>query len=394
MKVVVLSEVQWRYVRTRKQQILGRFPPDWPILFLQAYVRGRPNDWLPRRDGRVTRVTVPSFKNVPNRWLRRLLDLGPVRALVNVVLWAWVGVVRAATGFGGAGVALYVSNIFYGRLLAWLPRRVAVYDCNDNHLAFPGTPPWARGYLERVVRGVDAVVVSSALLREEIEPLAPRRIVEIGNGVDFALFDAAWRAPRRPPEIAGLARPRIGYAGALAEWIDLDLLAHVAAAVPGGTLVLVGPAVGPAVRPAERFAALANVRWLGPVPHEDLPHFVAEMDVCLIPFRVTPLTRGVNPNKLWEYLALGKPVVSTDFSPFVHAWSEFVRVAATPDEFVRAVERALREPHDPEARRDCARRHGWDESAARMVQLFSDLAAGRQRAAGGGPRRGPEAARL
>ena len=207
MKVVVCAEVQWQYVRTRKQQILSRFPPDWPILFLQTYVRGRPNAWRPRRDGNVTYVTVPVLKNVPDPGLRRLLGLGLVRAFLNAMLAFWVGAVRAATGFGGRRVILLVSNLYYGRILRWLPRRVAVYDCNDNHLAFPGTPRWARGYFERVVRQVDAIVVSQPLLRDEIEPLRRDGIVEIGNGVDFALFDAAWRQPLCPPEIARLPRP-------------------------------------------------------------------------------------------------------------------------------------------------------------------------------------------
>lgn len=373
MRVVVCSEVQWRYVRTRKQQIVSRFPADWPVLFLQAYVRGRPNAWRPQRDGNVVFVTVPTFKSIPNPFLRRLLDLGLVRGIANAVLHLWIWTVRRVTGFGSGDEVLYVSNIFYGRILAGMRRRAAIYDCNDNHLAFPNTPVWARGYLERVVRQVDAVVVSSPYLRQEIETAAPQRIVEIGNGVDFELFDAAWRAPRRPEEIVGLPRPRIGYAGALAEWIDLELLAATAAAFPQGTLVLLGPAVGAAVRPREFFAALPNVCWLGSKPHEDLPHYVAEMDVCLIPFRRTPLTFGVNPNKLYEYMALGKPVVSTDFSPFLRQFSAWLQVAPSPEAFVHAVGRALESPGDSEARRQCAREHSWTASAVHMTDLLREL---------------------
>ena len=375
-QVVVCSEVQWHYVRTRKQQLVRRFPADWPILFLQSYVRGRSNAWRPQRDGNVTFVTVPVFKSVPNPLLRRLLDFGLVRGLINLALAVWVWAVRATTGFGGRDTVLLVSNIFYGRILGAMQRRVAIYDCNDNHLAFPGTPVWARGYLQRLVRGVDAVVVSSNILREEIDPLRPRRVVEIGNGVDFELFDAAFRTPRRVEDMASLPRPCIGYAGALAEWIDLELLAATAGAIPNGTLVLVGPAVGPAVRPADLAAATPNLVWLGAKPHEDLPHYLAAMDVCLIPFRSTALTRGVNPNKLWEYLAMGKPVVSTDFSPFVHEYAAVVRVGPTPEAFIAEVRAVLAAPAsaaDIEQRRDVARRHGWDESASRMVSLIREL---------------------
>jgi teichuronic acid biosynthesis glycosyltransferase TuaH len=382
MRVVVCSEVQWRYVRTRKQQILGRFPAGWPILFLQAYVRGRRNDWRPQREGRVTFVTVPAFKSIPNPFLRRLLDRGVVRAAGNAVLAVWVLLLRWMTGFAGGDTVLYVSNIYFGRVLGGMRRRAAVYDCNDNHLAFPGTPPWARGYLERVVRGVDAVVISSAVLREEIEPLRPRRIVEIGNGVDFEIFDAAYRAPRLPDEITALPAPRIGYAGALAEWIDLELLAATARSFPDASVVLVGPAVGPGIDPRAFFESLPNVHWLGAKPHEALPHYVLACDVCLIPFRSTALTRGVNPNKLWEYLALGKPVVATDFSPFIHEFGAVVRVGATPPAFVAEVRDALAGAAAPDpaavaARRELARAHGWDRAAAAMVQLCENLARGR-----------------
>jgi glycosyltransferase involved in cell wall biosynthesis len=379
MKVVVCAEVQWHYVRTRKQQILSRFPPDWPILFLQAYVRGRPSAWLPRRDGNIRYVTVPVFKNLPSSPLRRILDRGWVRALLNIVLLKWVWLVRLMTGFARSDVVLYVSNIYYGRMLRWLPRRAALYDCNDNHLAFPGTPAWAQGYFERVVRGVDAVVVSQRLLREAIEPLRRDDIVEIGNGVDFALFDAAWRRPSRPAEVCGLATPRIGYAGALAEWIDFELIARVAREFPSASVVLVGPAVGGAVDPNVSFQDHENVHWLGSKPHSELPHYVLEMDVCLIPFRLTPLTRAVNPNKLYEYLALGKPVVSTDFSPFIHGYAPHVQVGRTPEESVAAIRSFLETPGEPGPRRDLARRNSWDHVAGRMQTLLQELASGTAR---------------
>jgi glycosyltransferase involved in cell wall biosynthesis len=112
----------------------------------------------------------------------------------------------------------------------------------------------------------------------------------------------------------------------------------------------------------------------GAPTQEDLPHWVAEMDVCLIPFRSTPLTRGVNPNKLHEYFALGKPVVATDFSPFMQAFVPLAWVASTPEKFVQAVRAALAAPGDAQARRDSARHNGWDTSAARMVGLFEELA--------------------
>lgn len=373
MKVVVCTEVQWQFLTTRKRQFLMRFPADWSILYLQPYVRGRRNAWWPQRDGNLLFVTVPSIKHIPNRFLRWLQDQGAVRALLNMVLWCWVMVLRLATGFAGRDVVLYVSNIYYGRILPFLPRRGALYDCNDNHLEFPGTSPWARGYLERVTRQVDRVVISAPLLRELITPLRQSGIVEIANGVDWPLFDAAWQAPRAPLDISGLKRPRIGYAGALAPWIDFELLAQVARNFPEASLVLIGPPVAGETDPGRHFKGLDNVHLLGSRPHEDLPQYLLEMDVALIPFRVNALTRGVNPNKLHEYMAVGLPVVSTDFSPFMHDYVPHASVADDTAGFIDAIHRWLAHPGDAQARRQIAQSHGWDPEAVRMVALVREL---------------------
>jgi glycosyltransferase involved in cell wall biosynthesis len=374
--------VQWQFLTMRKRHFLERFPAHWSILYLQPYVRGRPNTWWPRRDGNLLYVTVPSIKHIPNPLLRWLQDQAPVRALLNLLLWCWVMVLRVATGFAGSDAVLYVSNIYYGRILPWLPRRAAFYDCNDNHLAFPATPAWARGYFERVTRTVDKVVISAPLLREIIEPLRGDGMVEIANGVDWQLFDAAWQQPQPPAVMTALPRPRIGYAGALAPWIDFDLLAAVAGALPDASLVLIGPPVGGENDPARWFTGLDNVHILGSRPHVDLPQYLMQMDVTLIPFRLNALTRGVNPNKLHEYMAVGCPVVSTDFSPFIHDYEPHVRIGADADAFVMAIQSWLQAPGDPGPRRAVARAHGWDAEADKMIALVEELGRPRRRAAG------------
>jgi glycosyltransferase involved in cell wall biosynthesis len=219
------------------------------------------------------------------------------------------------------------------------------------------------------------VVVTAPILREIIEPVRRDGIVEIGNGVDFELFDAAYRAPESIAALDALPRPRIGYAGVIAPWIDLELLSGIARAMPEAAVVLIGPAHA-GVDPGAAFAACPNVHLVGEVPHERLPHYVAGLDVTLIPFRSTPLTRGVNPNKLYEYMALGKPVVCTDFSPFMRAFAPLVRVAGSADAFVQAIRDCLSAPPPRAALREVARRNSWERAAGRMAALIESLAAG------------------
>jgi glycosyltransferase involved in cell wall biosynthesis len=175
-----------------------------------------------------------------------------------------------------------------------------------------------------------------------------------------------------------LPGPRIGYAGALAPWIDFDILAEVARRLPRATLVLIGPSVAGEDDPGRWFAGLDNVHLLGSRPHDVLPQYLMQMDVTLIPFRLTPLTRGVNPNKLHEYMAAGRPVVSTDFSPFIHDYQPHVRIASDAAGFVAAIDAFLAQPGPPEPRRAVARAHDWDAEARRMVALVEELAAARR----------------
>ena len=101
MKIVCFSEIQWRYVRTRKQQVLSRFPADWEILFLSSVVRGKPNNYLPQRDGRIIHVCVPIFKNFPPGPVRTFFSLPPVRFIWNVAIYCWLNLIFLMTGFHG-----------------------------------------------------------------------------------------------------------------------------------------------------------------------------------------------------------------------------------------------------------------------------------------------------
>jgi glycosyltransferase involved in cell wall biosynthesis len=196
--------------------------------------------------------------------------------------------------------------------------------------------------------------------------------------VEFARF----AAPRpEPPALAALPRPRIGYLGLLSHFLDFEVLEALRRARRGGTLVLIGPG-DPATEAAVRaLAGRGGVAWLGPRPYEEVPAWLQGLDVGVIPFRAAdPHVRGINPNKVYQYLAAGLPVVTTpllDLPPAPPA----LQFAAGVAEWERAVARALEAPRDPERSRALARPHDWDALAARMVEeierRLADPAGGR-----------------
>jgi glycosyltransferase involved in cell wall biosynthesis len=164
---------------------------------------------------------------------------------------------------------------------------------------------------------------------------------------------------------------RVGYLGAVAPWFDFDLVAEAARARPAWRFTIVGPVLPGAGPEVARLAALENVEFRPAVPHEAVPGLLREFAVGMIPFRRTRLTAGVNPNKLYEYLAAGLPTVSTPFSRDVVADEYTVALADDAASFVRACE-AFLSRRAPAASREAMERraveiasaHDWEQIAA------------------------------
>lgn len=372
LRIVCFSEIQWRYVRTRKQQIITRFPKEWRVLFLSSVVKGRRNNLIPERDGNVTHVCIPVFKNVPQRSLKTLFSIPPVRFLWNAMILAWVSLVMLLTGFGGGDRVFYVSNIYYGAVLPFLKRALMFYDCNDDHLAFPDTPSWAGSYYRKVALSADFVVAVSSGLAERLRELGARDIHRIGNGVDYELFRSA-AGEGEPGELRALPRPLIGYSGVVAPWFDFDLVGLTASSFPRASIVLLGP-VFEAVRArlGELTGAHPNIHHLGVKPYEQLGRYLAAMDVCIIPLRRNELMRLADPNKLYEYAAAGRPIVTPAHSPDLESLRGFVHLAETDQEFIEGIRLALSEGKDAERLLAFARSSSWRARADALAALITD----------------------
>jgi len=171
-----------------------------------------------------------------------------------------------------------------------------------------------------------------------------------------------------PDEIASLPRPVVGYVGAVSSWLDQELLAAVARAHRDWTVILIGP-VDTGV---ELLKSLPNVYFLGQKEYSLLPAYVKGFDVTVIPFKINDLTRGVNPVKLYEYLAAGRPVVSTAL-PEVLPFRPVVSTSLNPVEFVKMVEDELAGDCSEKAasRVQLARRHSWQARAVAVSEAIT-----------------------
>lgn len=372
MKIVCFSEIQWQYVRTRKQQILSRFPDDWDILFLSTVVAGKKNNFLPRREGRVTHLCVPVMKNFPQRFIRFLFSLPPVRFIWNIFVFLWVRMVMITTGFGSAHCVFYVSNIYYACVLPWLRRSLMVYDCNDYPMGFPGTPGWAENYFRKLAMDADVVVAVSRGLVGKLEGMGVEEVHYIPNGVDYSLFrKAAEEGP--PPEMRGLPSPILGYAGSIADWFDIELVSRISDEFQKGCVVLIGPVFESRRGELKRLTEKRdNVYYLGPKSYQKLGAYLNAFDVSLIPLEVTELRKMADPNKLYEYSSVEKPIVTMLFSEDMKQYQDFIYLARDRDQFIEGIRSALRDGTDRDKMREFAQKSSWQRRADEMVNLIEE----------------------
>jgi len=374
MDLLVLSEVRWGYFRTRKQFLLSRFPERWRVFFAQPPAFGADDPWTPCREGRVTYFTVPFLKPGTSSGAYNAVVASPAgRSVVEWCAERWLRSRVRALGIEPHPVVM-VSNIYCPGALRRLAPRLTVYDFNDHPLQFSASPPWAPPYWKATLPQADLVFAVSEHYRRMLAAETNRPVVLLGNGVEFEHF----AAPRPVPgDLAGLPRPLIGYVGLLSHFLDFDTLEALRAARRGGTLVLIGPGSPATERAIAALAGREGVAVLGPRPYADIPDYMGALDVGVIPFSAqNPYVQGINPNKVYQYLAAGTPVVTT---PLLDLEARFplLEYAATPAAMADAVGRVLEaRPARAEARA-LARGHDWGALAERMVSEIESRLGGR-----------------
>ncbi len=235
----------------------------------------------------------------------------------------------------------WVFNPAAGVIAGALNEDLLIYYCVDEYTAFTGVATQSILDLEaQILRRADLVVVSADRLYKSKSHANPRTVI-VRHGVDYDHFRKALDPETEvPAEIRNLPRPIIGYFGLMAEdWIDIDLMEHVARHFSGGSMVLLGKVT----TDVSRLSALPNVHLLGRKEFSTLPAYSKGFDVAILPFPISEVTLNANPLKVREYLAAGLPVVSTKI-PEVEVLGNLCRIAENKEDFVREIEAALEAP--------------------------------------------------
>jgi UDP-galactopyranose mutase len=320
--VVCFSHLRWDLVFQRPQHLLTRCAAGARVFYVEEPVwdDGPARLRVETREGGVRVVTPHLPVGGGDEEVRALVDrLFREQEIGACVLWYYTPM---ALGYSGH-----------------LEGRATVYDCMDELSAFRGAPPEMLEREEELLRRADLVFTGGPSLHEAKRGRHPS-VHLFASSIDAAHFAQARGALPDPADQAGIAHPRIGFYGVLDERLDTELLRDAALLRPEWQWVLIGPVVKIG---HDELPRLPNVHYLGARSYQELPRYLAGWDVAVLPFARNESTRFISPTKTPEYLAAGKPVVSTPIRDVVHPYGDagLVAIAGSPGEFVAAVEAAL-----------------------------------------------------
>ena len=376
--IVCIGCVEWLVIHSVAEYTMLGFAQSNRVLFVEPFgswiTLARMARW--QRRSRASRQRLEQVGE--NLWVYRPPPVG----FPGVSRWRWPAVlnglilavllrrVTRRLGFQQPLLWTYLYNT--AALLRSFPARLRIYECGDHDEAF------ARDERQRrLVRQHEAKVCRAADLVFAVteELAAPRRAynrntyaVNCAAALDF--FGRALNPQTSVPEdIDALPRPVLGYLGGVDPWrIDVELLLYIARRHPEWSVALVGY-VWFGFDP-QQLAVCPNIHVLGPKNYDDFPRYLKGMDVCIMPFPLNDITRNGDALKLYEYLAGGRPVVSTSV-PAARRLASVVRIADTPEAFVAAIEAALADPPEAVAERlDAVRPHSWDARNREKAQLI------------------------
>ncbi|WP_460951299.1 glycosyltransferase [Pseudomonas marginalis] len=261
-----------------------------------------------------------------------------------------------------------VQHAYWFPVARCIPNSTLVYDCMDHHEGFGNVAQELLDLEKTLMRRADLLVSTSTWI-ENHGKRENKNVTVIRNAAEYSAFCTP------PDHIYRDAQSRkiIGYYGAIAEWFDLELVKQVAEAFPHCLVLLIGCDT---VNAKKYFKGCPNVLLPGEVLYTSLPYYLHAMDVCLLPFKVIPLTLATNPVKAYEYLSAGKPVVSVKLPELDH-FDGLVRTAENPTDFVTAIRDALKQPaeHDSarQSRQQFAQNQTWTHRAVALREAIDNL---------------------
>ncbi len=370
--VIALVPDKWNGIWMPRHHVVGRLARHFEVVWVEPAAGWR-QYWFP---GSAKEKTIQSIQPEvfgvtlfdPGRWLPELYR--------PKMLADWIRSRRVARARrilekrGCDRIVLYLWRPEFAFALDAIQADLTCYHIDDEYSFSVNDQPNDPNEVA-LIESVDLVVIHSRKLLEKKGGINPNTM-HVPNGVDFAAYQSP--APE-PEDMASIPRPRMGYVGVVKSQLDLGLLLQLSVEKPEWSFVLVGPIgyLGNKANILDLLAERPNVHILGNRQLHELPAYMQAMDVCMMCYDVCDYTNNIYPLKLNEYLATGRPVVSSPIDSVLEL-DHVVRIAESPQQWVIALEEAMQEdrnrPVDIESRQQQASLHDWDALVQKIADKF------------------------
>ena len=365
MDLLVFSHLRWDFVYQRPQHLLSRFATAQRVFFWEEPEfrdNAIPSLKISPREDFLTVVVpeLPTGGSEQQTWALQQELLAGFRedqAIEDYICWYYTPMARNFT-----------RN---------LKPAAVVYDCMDELSAFRGAPPGLTRAEEELFSLADLVFTGGQSLYESKRSRHPS-VHLFPSSIDAKHFAKARQAQDDPVDQSSIPHPRLGYCGVIDERMDLELLAAMADSRPDWQFIMVGPVVK--ITDAD-LPERANIHYLGSKQYSDLPNYLSGWEVALLPFARNESTRFISPTKTPEYLAAGRPVISTAITDVVRPYGDLglVSICNTAAQFIDAVEQSLFRDLSKEEERlrqvdAFLARSSWDRTFSDMRRLIMKVA--------------------
>ena len=359
MDLICFSHLRWNFVYQRPQHLMTRFARQTRVFLIEEPIfNPEPSHLELDRKGNLT-VIVPfiqhglSEDDVIIQQVRLLKELFVEENITDYFFWYYTP------------MALAVGNYFSPKLI--------IYDCMDELSLFKFAPTVLTEREKELFEKADLVFTGGHNLYNA-KKNSHHNIYPFPSSIDKEHFVQARNITVDPEDQAPIPHPRFGFYGVIDERFDIDLIREVAERKPDWHFVILGPVVkiDPEILPK-----MDNIHYLGGRNYDELPKYLAGWDVAIIPFLRNDSTKYISPTKTPEYLAGGKPVISTSIIDVVTPYgvNNLVHIADTADEFIAAAEIELnRKDRDTwlENIDKFLSQNSWDKTWARMMEHITD----------------------
>jgi len=357
--LVCFSHLRWGFVFQRPQHLLTRFAKHQRVFFFEEPVFTDGEERLHVEHVNNVHVLTPHIKGglkeeeVHNRQ-RVMVNKAMEKMKINRY-FAWYYTPMALP------------------FTAHLTPELVIYDCMDELSAFKFAPPELTSREKELFKRAD-VVFTGGMSIYESKKNHHHNIYPFPSSIDKDHFGKARKIRKQPEDQKPVPHPRFGFFGVVDERFDIDLLAAVAKRKPDWHFVILGPVVkiDPEVLPRYE-----NIHYLGGKKYDELPQYIASWDIAIIPFAMNESTKFISPTKTPEYLAAGKPVISTPIRDVVRPYGDkkLVHIVSTADEFIAAAQKELRK----RSREGWLQKvdeflagNSWDRTWTKMVHNIKD----------------------